>query len=79
MSLSYRVTFLCNGYSKLIINQKVLYDTFLLKTCKLVEENTMYIKKVYSEFNAHRVFRASAIVEIFPEYELVEYSCIHNS
>lgn len=35
MSLSYRVTFLCNGCSKLIIHQKVLYDTFFIK--KLVK------------------------------------------
>ncbi len=35
MSLSYRVTFLYNGYGKLIIHQKALYDTFLLK--KLVK------------------------------------------
>ena len=27
--LSYRVTFLCNALSKLIIHQKVLYDIFL--------------------------------------------------
>ena len=35
MSLSYRVTFLCNGCIKLIIHQKVLYDTFFIK--KLVK------------------------------------------
>ena len=35
MSLSYRVTFLCNSCSKLIIHQKVLYDTFFIK--KLVK------------------------------------------
>ena len=35
MSLSYRVTFLCKGCSKLIIHQKVLYDTFFIK--KLVK------------------------------------------
>ncbi len=28
ISLPYRVTFLCNGYRKLIIHQKVLYDTY---------------------------------------------------
>jgi len=29
MFLSYRVTFLCNVFAKLIIHQKVLYDIFL--------------------------------------------------
>ena len=29
MFLSYRVTFLCNVFVKLIIHQKVLYDIFL--------------------------------------------------
>lgn len=37
MNLSYRITFLCNGSSKLIIHQKALYDTFLWKTCKVVK------------------------------------------
>ena len=36
MFLSYRVTFLCNVVSKLIIHQKVLYDIFYEKSCKLV-------------------------------------------
>ena len=43
MSLSYRVTFLCNGCSKLIIHQKVLYDTFFIK--KLVKW-WMYYNKI---------------------------------
>ena len=34
--LSYRVTFLCNGFAKLIIHQKALYDIFYEKTCKVV-------------------------------------------
>ena len=36
MSLSYGITFLCNCCRKLIIHWKVLYDIFLLKTCKVV-------------------------------------------
>ena len=38
MSLSYGITFLCNCCRKLIIHWKVLYDIFLLKTCKVVIE-----------------------------------------
>lgn len=34
--LSYRVTFLCNGFAKLIIHQKALYDILYEKTCKVV-------------------------------------------
>ena len=36
--LSYRITFLCNAFFvKLIIHQKVLYDTFFMKkSCKVV-------------------------------------------
>ena len=36
MILSYRVTFLCNVFSKFIIHQKALYDIFLWKSCKVV-------------------------------------------
>ena len=37
MSLSYRVTFLCNVLDKLIIHQKALYDFFFMKkSCKVV-------------------------------------------
>lgn len=48
MSLSYRVTFLCKGCSKLIIHQKVLYDTFFIK--KLVKwcyDKKRMIKEVF--------------------------------
>ena len=34
MSLSYRVTFLCNVVCKLIIHQKALYDIFYEKVVK---------------------------------------------
>lgn len=36
------------------------------------------IGKEHIEFNAHRVFFASTVIESFPQYELVEYSCTHN-
>ena len=36
MLLSYRVTFLCNVFSKFIIHQKALCDIFLWKSCKVV-------------------------------------------
>lgn len=36
------------------------------------------VGKEHLEFNAHRVFYASTIVDAFPEYELVEYSCTYN-
>lgn len=42
MSLSYGITFLCNCCRKLIIHWKVLYDIFLLKTCKVVLIYTTY-------------------------------------
>lgn len=46
MSLSYGITFLCNCCRKLIIHWKVLYDIFLLKTCKVVldKKRATYIK-----------------------------------
>ena len=52
MSLSYGITFLCNCCRKLIIHWKVLYDIFLLKTCKVV-----YIKKKYG-FKVHTAYIA---------------------
>lgn len=45
MSLSYRVTFLCNVLVKLIIHQKALYDFFFMKSCKVVYNK--YIGKFY--------------------------------
>ena len=44
MILSYRVAFLCNVFRKLIIHQKVLYDIFLWKSCKVVLHNIIQRK-----------------------------------
>ena len=44
MLLSYRVTFLCNVFLKLIIHQKVLYDIFyekVVKWCKFIGSETI--------------------------------------
>lgn len=36
MNLSYRITFFHNVFRKLIIHQKILYDYFICKSCKVV-------------------------------------------
>jgi len=64
------------------IDPDACYKCFKAIGRKVKKGGNIYLSvpvgKEHLEFNAHRVFYASTIVEAFPEYELVEYSCTHN-
>lgn len=64
------------------IDPEACYKCFEAIGRKVKEGGNIYLSvpvgKEHLEFNAHRVFYASTIIEAFPEYELVEYSCTYN-
>lgn len=81
MSLSYRVTFLCNGCSKLIIHQKVLYDTFFIK--KLVKWcigyflSVKFILRSYTRLFCKVVFSPDKF-RLFFLWQIIKYIVIEN-
>jgi len=64
------------------IDPDACYKCFEAIGRKVKEKGNIYLSvpigKEHLEFNAHRVFYASTIVEAFPGYELVEYSCTYD-
>lgn len=64
------------------IDQDACYKCFNAIRHKVKKEGNIYLSvpvgMEHIEFNAHRVFFASTIVDNFPGFDLVEYSCTHN-
>ncbi len=64
------------------IDPDACYKCFEAIGRKVKEGGDIYLAlpvgKEHLEFNAHRIFYASTIIEAFPEYTLVEYSCTYN-
>ena len=64
------------------IDPDACYKCFNAIRHKVKKEGNIYLSvpvgMEHIEFNAHRVFFASTIVDNFPGFDLVEYSCTHN-
>lgn len=64
------------------VDPDACYKCFEAIGRKVKEGGNIYLSvpigKEHLEFNAHRVFYASTIVEAFPAYELLEFSCTYN-
>lgn len=64
------------------IDPDACYKCFKAIGSKVKEGGNVYLSvpigKEHLEFNAHRVFYASTIVEAFPEFKLEEYSSTYN-
>lgn len=64
------------------IDPDACYKCFEAIRRKIKKGGNIYLSvpvgREHLEFNAHRVFYASTIVEAFSEFELIEYSCTHN-
>lgn len=64
------------------IDPDACYKCFKAIGRKVKEGGNVYLSvpvgKEHLEFNAHRIFYASTIVDAFPEFRLEEYSCTYN-
>lgn len=64
------------------IDPDACYKCFDAISHKIKKGGDVYLSvpvgREHIEFNAHRVFYASTIIESFPDFDLVEYSCTHN-
>lgn len=64
------------------IDPDACYKCFSAIGRKIKKGGNIYLSvpvgKEHVEFNAHRVFFASTIIDSFSNYKLIEYSCTHN-